>query len=346
MKKFLEILSFGLLLSIWISAPSEGSTLIEEARLLPSDGAPSDGFGASIDVDGLTVVVGAPWDSDTDSAVLFHGSAYVFEANGSSWIESQKLLSQDGASESFFGHSVALDGSTIVVGAPWHDRPAEGRVMVGSAYVFEKIAGTWTRVATLTAGADSAAFDYFGHSVSIDGSTIVVGSPGDGSATGSVHVFEKAAGIWVEVDRLLPPGGSGGERFGAAVSVSSGSIAVGASGASKAYLYRRTGSTWQVADELFSTARGFAASISIGDDRMAAGAPGDRLETAGELHLFEELEVWAAVGALSGQDSVPGDRHAASTALDGHWALVGSPDHEGLGGAESGASYLFSRSPG
>ncbi|MCG8461712.1 MAG: PKD domain-containing protein, partial [Holophagales bacterium] len=79
---------------------------------------------------------------------------------------------------------------------------------------------------------------------------------------------------------------------------------------------------------------------------MAVGAPGDRLETAGELHLFEELEVWAAVGALSGQDSVPGDRHAASTALDGHWAVVGSPDHEGPGGAESGASYLFSRSPG
>ena len=83
-----------------------------------------------------------------------------------------------------------MSGSLIVVGA--YDDDDKGSAS-GSAYVFEKGAdGAVTQLAKLTA-ADGAASDYFGHSVAVSGSLIVVGAIYDddkGSNSGSAYVFQ------------------------------------------------------------------------------------------------------------------------------------------------------------
>ena len=71
---------------------------------------------------------------------------------------------------------MSIDGDTVVVGAHYDD----DRDHSGSAYVFTRdtagdLASGWTQVAKLTAG-DGAASDCFGHSVSIDGDTMVIGA--------------------------------------------------------------------------------------------------------------------------------------------------------------------------
>lgn len=84
------------------------------------------------------------------------------------------LASSDGANGDVFGSSVAIDGNTVVVGAPCHAN------LTGEAYVFVRPNGGWgsmTQTARLTAS-DGTIGDGFGVSVSISGNTIIVGASG------------------------------------------------------------------------------------------------------------------------------------------------------------------------
>ena len=91
-----------------------GTTWIEEAKLLPSDGASSDQFEYSVSIFGDYAVVGAMWHSDNGPQ---SGSAYVFKRNGTSWAQEAKLLPSDGAEADEFGRSVSISGDYAVVGA-------------------------------------------------------------------------------------------------------------------------------------------------------------------------------------------------------------------------------------
>lgn len=84
-----------------------------------------------------------------------------------------------------FGIAVAVSGSTMVVGAPWHAG------QTGAAYVFTEVARGWQPVAELV-GSYTAPDDQFGYSVGISGSTIVVGA-GRHGGTGAAYVFQKSA---------------------------------------------------------------------------------------------------------------------------------------------------------
>ena len=89
------------------------------------------------------------------------------------------------------GGAVAIDGGTIVAGAPFAGVGAN--VHQGSAYTFARAgAAARTETAKLTA-ADGAGGDVFGAAVAIDGDTIVGGSPADNfgpnADQGSAAVF-------------------------------------------------------------------------------------------------------------------------------------------------------------
>ena len=113
-----------------------------------------------------------------------------------------KLVADDAAADDWFGWSVSVSGSTIVVVAYADD---DGGSNSGSAYVFEKNAtGAWAQAAKLVAD-DAAAGDFFGESVSVSGSTIVVGALGDddaGSNSGSAYVW-KLLGPCTCCDRMM-----------------------------------------------------------------------------------------------------------------------------------------------
>ena len=122
-----------------VNGPRGGSAYLFDARsgselakLTASDGASNDRFGFSVALSGNLALVGARGDSDngTDS-----GSAYLFDAR--SGAELAKLTASDGAASDDFGFSVALDGSTAVVGASGDNGSA------GAAYVYD-LSPTWT----------------------------------------------------------------------------------------------------------------------------------------------------------------------------------------------------------
>ena len=101
----------------------------QTAKLVPDDGADDDRFGYTVAINGDVAVVGARFDDDngTDS-----GSAYVFRRNDAAWQQVAKLLPDDGAEKDYFGVSVAVDGTTAVIGAYRDDDMGSNS---GSAYV-------------------------------------------------------------------------------------------------------------------------------------------------------------------------------------------------------------------
>ena len=112
------------------------------AKLTPSDGTALDQFGYSVAISGDLAVVGAWGDDDSGSA---SGSAYVFDGSAG-WSQVAKLTALDGAAGDQFGHSVAISGNLIVIGAQLEDDSGSDS---GSGYVFDGSAG-WSQVAKLT----------------------------------------------------------------------------------------------------------------------------------------------------------------------------------------------------
>jgi FG-GAP repeat len=167
-------------------------------KLLASDDAEFDIFGWSVSISGNTVVVGAayePHDTDGDGTIEEEvGAAYIFQKDQggtNTWGQVKKLTASDDAAFDTFGWSVSISGNTVVVGAyaEVHDTNGNGtdELAVGAAYLFQKDQGNidnWGQVSKLTAF-DGAAFDSFGASVSISGSTVVVGALGD-----AVYIYE------------------------------------------------------------------------------------------------------------------------------------------------------------
>ena len=217
-----------------------GVEYLQRTKLNATDGAAYDYFGVSVSIDGDTVVIAAYQDDDKGSN---SGSAYVFTRAtagdlASGWTQlDDKLTAGDGAAGDQFGKSVSIDGDTMVIGA-FGD--ADKGSNSGSAYVYTRdtagdLASGWTQVAKLTAG-DGADSDNFGYSVSIDGSTIVVGAYYDdvkGSDSGSAHVFTRVtagdpASGWTQVAKLNATDGAAGDEFGYSVSIDGDTVVIGA----------------------------------------------------------------------------------------------------------------------
>jgi len=159
-----------------------GWSWVQQAKLLPSDGAAGDDFGLSVSVSGDTAVIGARFDDDNDPN---SGSAYVFRYSGSSWVQQAKLLAADGAAGDNFGLSVSVSGDTAVIGAPQDDD------YLGSGYVFRLNGLSWIQEAKLL-GDDGPGYDHLGCSVSVSGDTTLVGAPGV-FGLGSAYVFGPCA---------------------------------------------------------------------------------------------------------------------------------------------------------
>ena len=280
------------------------ATATETAKLTASDGVVGDWFGQSVAVDGDTVVVGASEDDGS-------GSAYVFtKAADSVWTDATqtaKLTASEGDDFDEFGKSVAVDGDTVVAGAPNNDG-------YGSAYVFIKPAAGWndaTQTARLTPGAtdDGAAglAGTFGAAVAVDGDTVVVGASAYSGSQGRAYVFTKPSGGWEDAERTAELATSDAEKnqFGWSVAVDGNTVVVGAH-----------------TDD---------ASDSVND--------------SGSVYVFTKAtdSVWAdatETAKLTASDGASGDQFGWSIAAGGGTVVVGAHWDDDKG-ADSGSAYVY-----
>lgn len=209
-------------------------------------------------------------------------------ARRSGWTQASEIPSPDPTTDDAFGYSVAISGTTMVVGAQGANSD------LGVAYVFTEgaSASTWTYAATLNPGGVTndgctPVCQEFGISVAVSSSTIVVGASGVGvNASGAAFVYTNG-GAYPQQTELTDPGLSSGDNFGDPVAVSSNSIVVGASGenSNEGAVFVYNPNTFATAElpEPPGASNGdgdlFGFSLAIGGNTLVVGAPG----TAGTL---------------------------------------------------------------
>ena len=267
--------------------PAGGWTSETHAAVLTaSDGA---AIGSSVAISGRAIVASA----------APAGEVYVFTRPPTGWAsgtEAARLVPSDGDPGGQFGDSVAVAGSTVVVGAPSFPYPAPASR--GAVYVYTQPAGGWSdtvhEVARLTTGHQATPGDLLGLGVAISGSTIVASALGaDVGAhrqAGAVYVFQEPSRGWsseTPTAKLYVSDATADYPLGPAVAVSGETVAVGRqvipdanhnAGAVYVYVRPRTGwpATMRATAKLTAPATsGLGQSIAVSGRRVFAGALGN-----------------------------------------------------------------------
>ena len=311
-----------------------------------------DLFGLSVGISGTRVVVGAPRD---DTGATDAGSAYIYDLAGATpTLPLATMNNPTPASGDNFGSSVAIDGTWVVVGAPYDDGGAGN---AGSAYVYYSLGANTALLANIP-NPSPALNDYFGWAVAVSGTRAVVGAPRDNTGAnlaGSAYVYNFSGGS-ATIPAATLSSTTAFERFGSAVAVSGNRVVVGAPnntggavGAGRARLYDLTGATPTVpvatlnkpTPALYDT---FGSFVAISGTRTAVGA----LNSDGFTTSGENAFVFGLVGGtpstpvvtLTNPNPFQNDIFAWSGAMDGTILVVGAPLAEGAS-VDRGSVYVF-----
>jgi hypothetical protein len=352
MSKFMHTLAILVILLLFTfvfahQSAQAGPQVNQTSQLTAADPSAAARFGVAVAVDGDTAVVGAP--SAANNA-LFTGAAYVFERSGNTWTQTDKLVAGDGEAGDLFGAAVAIQGSTILVGANGDD-DAGGNA--GAVYIFTN-SGGWSETDKLLPG--EVGDTHFGASIAIDGATIAVGAPYTDSGvtnSGAAYVFEDDGGGWTETERLATGGGGAvlSDLFGWAVDLSGDMLLVGAPLDDVVYVFERGGAGWTETAVLNGTTTQsgdrFGQAVSTDGGRILVGAPqdDDAGTNAGSAFLFApDGSGWQEEVQLTPTQPTPltGAAFGSSVAIFGETAVIGAPNSKGVIDAEeSGAAYLY-----
>lgn len=277
------------------------------------------------------------------AAAVVGGSAATV-ALAADWSQRQTLTARqaDGSLDFGIAVSVSGDGSTALVGAP--SGP------IGLAYVFRRVGSTWGQPQQLSG--DGAWRDEFGISVSLsnDGATALVGSSTPG--TGAAYVFHRSGTTWTRQQKLTGDESACAFGYSVALSGDGATALVGAyqarpSGTGAAYVFHRTGTTWNQQQRLTAGDRargdefGFYVSLGATGNTAVIGAPGKK-STTGAAYVFRRSGTnWSQQQKLIAGDGRVGDQFGASASLsgDGTTVLIGAAGKNSL----AGAAYVFNR---
>jgi hypothetical protein len=333
-------------------ALQETTIFTPQAKLIASDGETGDLFGLRVAISGNTAVAGAPGDDDGKGAV------FVFTRSGTTWTPQQELLGDGGAGDGF-GGSVAIDGDTLVAGAPFDDDGAKEDQ--GAAFVFTRSGATWTQQPKLTAS-DGKAFDEFGDSVAIDGDTLVVGArlaDGRVADSGAAYVFKRSGATFTQRQILTANDGEENADFGASVAIDGDTLVAGAPSDSEpnfnqgaAYVFTRSEMTFTQRQKLRAedgaSVDGFGFSVAIDVDTLVAGAPGDddgAKFNQGSAYVFTRSGPnFSFQQKLTASDGEAFDAFGFSVAIDGDTLVAGAPIDPTSDKVDQGAVYVFTRS--
>jgi Ca2+-binding RTX toxin-like protein len=306
--------------SVYVYEP-DGLGGYVETKLTASDGGPFEFFGNSVDVDGSTIVVGAPFH---DLGVLTRaGATYRFVPDGLGGYVETKITASDAAAEDTFGGAVGVDGSSLISGSPQDD---DDGISSGAAYLYQPDGLGGFDETKLTAS-DAAAFESFGFDVDIDGSSVLVGSPGTGSP-GAVYLYQPDGAGGFNETKIVASDGISGDEFGYSVDLNDGIIAVGAPWVSlgagfaqgAVYLYHDDGAGGFTETKLVAASpssgdwHGWSVAVSVEQAVGGAPADGELNFSPGMAHVFTNTcggrEITVDIGAgdlpTSGDDVIAG----------------------------------------
>ncbi|HEY0603232.1 MAG TPA: putative Ig domain-containing protein, partial [Herpetosiphonaceae bacterium] len=332
------------------SGPLQG---VQLAKLVADQRSADSLFGSALALSGDTLVVGA-WLHASGK-----GTVYIFQrdpANPNRWLQTGQLLASDGAAGDHFGVSVAIYGSTIVVGAEYAKAPHN---YSGAVYIFDRDPGStnqWRQTAKLIAS-DTREQLMFGHDVAIDGDTLVVAAWWDYTGTSSTYVFERNRNGdpgWRETARPSTVAGK-------SVAIQGDTLVVGDpqdwGERGTVFIFGRNqggaGKWGQVAELLASDAHWadeFGSDVALDGDILAIAARRKgslgSVDGRGGAYIFTRNAggdpVWRQAAMLQSSDGGLEDSFGSSIAIKNRTLLVGAMQAENTSGTPGkGAAYVF-----
>ncbi|MEO0461110.1 MAG: hypothetical protein AAF219_09710 [Myxococcota bacterium] len=295
------------------------------------------GSGVAVSAQGATIAIGAPAE-DSDAVGVGgdasnddrsgSGAVYVYRRVSAGWAFEGYLKASNPGENDRFGERIAIsdDGATLVIAAPDEDSDSRGIDSDGSnddasnsgaVYVFSRDGVLWSEQAYIKSSNPNSQ-DAFGTSLGVsgDGDTLIVGAPG-----------EDGLGEGVNAN----PNDRGDEGYGAA------------------YIFERTGRTWEQTTYLKPIVSGnvgmeFGGEVAVSSDGefVVVGAPlnsnptrgllelnAASLEDAGAVFVFERGgDRWQAIADFKSEREVESGQFGArlSFANDGRTLLVGEAD--------------------
>ncbi len=253
------------------------------AALIGQTSGDLSGSSVALSSDGTIVAIGAPFNS-VSTPYSGHVRAYKF-ALGSWNSYGGNLYGQSSGDQ--FGSSVSLsaDGTILAVGAPYNSNSGFN---AGTVKIYKNVFGSWTVQTTVNGeGINHAS----GSSVSLssDGGTIAIGSPGDntnGLNSGSVRIFKNTSSIWFKQGSNIN-GESAGDLSGSVVSLSGDglSVAIGApnnagngTNSGQVRYYKNFAGSWtqqgiDIDGAISEDKLGWSIALSADGNTVACGSP-------------------------------------------------------------------------
>ena len=251
--------------------------------------------------------------------------------------------------DGYFGFSVAVSGTSMVVGAP--QEYANGLFHAGHVYVFST-AGSL--LATLTSP-NALVSGELGWSVAVSGMNVVVGAPFETASgllqAGHAYIFSSTGSL---IATLTSPNAQTQGFFGYSVAVSGRSVIVGAPfenangflEAGHAYIFSTAGSLIAnltspnaiVGGEVFGE---FGWSVAVSGGSVVVGAPYDNAgveSQAGHAYIFSSTG--SLIATLTSPNAQTGGRFGASVAMSGRRVIVGAPWEAPNGQFYVGHAYI------
>jgi hypothetical protein len=309
---------------------------VERPILTNPAGTTRLGFSAA--VGGDRAAFGVPFHDPTGINQSAGGLAIHHRNADGTWTSDGMLTTPNFQSNDQLGVSVAIDGDTLVGGAPLRT-PAVERT--GAAEVWRRdVGGVWQFEAELVPTNGLFGWEA-GNAVAIDGDTAVVAAHGDSenaSLAGAVHVFVRSGTTWTFQQRLTEASPVASGRFGGSVAIEGDTIVVGSfkhtARPGFVQVFHRTGTTWS-RDGRIEAANGFAndsfgTSVSISGGLIAVGAPTLAADGSGEVYVYRDQGTSFPLDAFipsNDPTQVPdtSDSFGNSVSLRGSVLVVGAP---------------------
>lgn len=267
-------------------------------------------FGASVAVSGSVAVVGDPFQDQNT------GAAFVYTQTATGWVQSAVLHGTTAGEGSNFGQSVAITGSTIVVGATFEYASQHGALQNGGVYIFSRSGAGWVQTQELATPSLSPP-DRFGTVVAASQGTVAVLNGPLGAHRSNVdylYIYSRGPDGWSLRQRLSATDGG----LPCSLAMSAATIAVGSctnnttTQLNVVALFAKATGQWRPAGQLSGpssvSGTGYGNAVAVSDTEIAVGAP-----NAGEVYTYRHTSSgWGAQSILVGEAPF-----GAALALDG-----------------------------
>lgn len=312
----------------------DGDSITLVSALYGDEAGSSDSFGEHVEMtsDGNTLFVGAINDEDSGVGGTGYGLVYVFERDGNSYTQTQRLYPSDTITDGQFGKDIksSIDGNILAIGAPGYSSGGGGGV-----YIFQRVNGSYTQLQKLSAsnvpGINADSQDRFGQKLALtpDGNILVVGAVGDepgssGDNGGLAYVFKKQGDQYLITCILRGDNVETSDFFGNGIDITddgkrlfiaaTGDELSGSSGYGVVYQFELSEETYLYADDSGNIGIGTA----IPDEKLEVSG---NLKTTGNISCNGSLSLPVGFSSLTSKH-VYSDRYFSNPPTDTYFQIA------------------------